>query len=73
MPTYDFHCESYGQDFTVLQKISDPKPACPACGTSSVTKKLSAPAVHGASKASRPEPSAGSGHACGSAGCGCKH
>jgi hypothetical protein len=38
-----------------------------------VTKKLSAPAVHGASKVSRPDPFAGSGHACGSTGCGCKH
>jgi putative FmdB family regulatory protein len=73
MPTYDYHCESCGQDFTVLQKISDTKPLCPQGGASSVAKKLSAPAVHGASKASRPDPLAGCGYTCRSTSCGCKH
>ncbi|MDF9391921.1 MULTISPECIES: FmdB family zinc ribbon protein [Methylococcus] len=70
MPTYDYACRSCNRDFTVMQKIADPAPVCPHCGAESVTKKLSAPAVHGRSSHSSP-PAAG--HGCGMGGCGCKH
>lgn len=70
MPTYDFACQSCNEDFTVIQKIDDPQPGCPHCGSTSVTKKLSAPAVHGSSAHSTPM---ANGHGCGSGGCGCKH
>jgi putative FmdB family regulatory protein len=44
MPTYDYHCQSCGHDFTVLHKISDPAPECPQCH-GEARKKLCAPAV----------------------------
>lgn len=42
MPLYDFKCNSCNNKFTVLQKIIDPKPACPTCG-GIVEKLVSAP------------------------------
>ncbi|MDD2767151.1 MAG: zinc ribbon domain-containing protein [Methylococcus sp.] len=71
MPTYDYACQSCNQDFTVMQKISDPAPVCPHCGSESVNKKLSAPAVHG--KAPSRALSNSPGHGCATGGCGCKH
>lgn len=43
MPIYEFRCTHCGKEIEVLQKISAPQPTdCPACGQTTLTKKLSA-------------------------------
>lgn len=44
MPLYEYVCESCCNDFEMLMRMSDPKPACPECGASDVKKKVSAAA-----------------------------
>lgn len=73
MPTYDYHCESCEHDFSAFHKMSDPAPACPGCG-GEVKKKVSAPAVHGATSGAQSTAAApASGHGCSAGGCGCRH
>lgn len=44
MPIYEFDCTACGHGFERLQKLSDADPsACPACGQSTVKRRLSAP------------------------------
>lgn len=44
MPIYEFDCTACGHGFERLQKMSDADPsACPACGQSTVKRRLSAP------------------------------
>ena len=76
MPTYDYHCRACSHPFTALHKISDPVPACPACGASDIQKLLSAPAVHGRASPAFGAPSetpSFQGGGCGSGMCGHKH
>ena len=43
MPIYEYQCQSCGKELEALQKISDaPLEDCPACGTASLQKKVSA-------------------------------
>jgi len=45
MPFYEYQCTKCGHEEEVLQKISDkPLKKCPACGKSSMKKKVSAAA-----------------------------
>ena len=45
MPIYEYVCGACGNSHEALQKISDaPLTDCPACGQSSLKKKVSAPA-----------------------------
>ncbi len=45
MPFYEYQCTKCGQEEEVLQKISDkPLKKCPACGKSTMQKKVSAAA-----------------------------
>ncbi len=45
MPIYEYKCESCGEELEALQKVSDdPLTDCPACGKSSLKKKISAAA-----------------------------
>jgi putative FmdB family regulatory protein len=45
MPIYEYHCESCGQTFEVLQKFSDkPTEKCPRC-SAPVQRLLSVPAL----------------------------
>lgn len=45
MPIYEYRCESCGKELEKIQKISDPLLTdCPACGQSSLVKKVSASA-----------------------------
>lgn len=46
MPIYEFRCESCGQDFDRLQKMSDPDPTvCPNCHhKGKVRRQVTAPA-----------------------------
>jgi len=45
MPIYEYVCGACGNAHEALQKISDaPLTDCPACGQSSLKKKVSAPA-----------------------------
>lgn len=45
MPFYEYQCTKCGHEEEVLQKISDdPLKKCPACGKSSMQKKVSATA-----------------------------
>lgn len=41
MPIYEYRCASCGRDFDRMQKVSDPSPACPACGAADVSRKVS--------------------------------
>ena len=44
MPIYEYQCESCDTSHDALQKMSDaPLTDCPACGESSLKKKVSAP------------------------------
>lgn len=44
MPIYEFDCTACGHGFERLQKMSDADPStCPACGQSTVKRRLSAP------------------------------
>jgi putative FmdB family regulatory protein len=72
MPTYDYQCTACSHTYSALHKMSDPAPACPACGATEVKKLLSAPAIHGRGvAAAAPMPAVGGG--CGSGMCGHKH
>jgi putative FmdB family regulatory protein len=43
MPIYAYKCSSCGHEKDVLQKVSDaPLTECPACGTASLSKQLTA-------------------------------
>jgi putative FmdB family regulatory protein len=45
MPIYEYQCQACGKELEALQKISDaPLLDCPACGASSLQKKVSAAA-----------------------------
>ncbi|MDH4039552.1 MAG: zinc ribbon domain-containing protein [Gammaproteobacteria bacterium] len=45
MPIYEYQCQACGKELEALQKISDaPLEDCPACGASSLQKKVSASA-----------------------------
>lgn len=45
MPIYPYVCTACGHEFDALQKISeDPLTECPACGESTLRKRLAAPA-----------------------------
>ncbi|WP_426688615.1 FmdB family zinc ribbon protein [Rhodanobacter ginsengiterrae] len=44
MPIYEFECSHCGHRFDRLQKLSDTDPTvCPACDTSSLRRRVSAP------------------------------
>ena len=45
MPIYEFECNSCGNRFDRLQKLSDPDPdTCPDCGAAQVRRRVTAPA-----------------------------
>lgn len=44
MPIYAHRCSQCGHTQDHLMKIDEPSPACPACGSESYSKQLSAPA-----------------------------
>ena len=47
MPIYEYQCEDCGHQLEIIQKISDsPLVDCPACGNSSLKKRVSAAAFH---------------------------
>ena len=47
MPLYEYHCESCGQRFEVIQKFSDPPvEVCRSCGEGPVRRLASSPAIH---------------------------
>jgi len=58
MPIYEFACRECGHRFEELRARSAADPACPACGSASVTRLLSVFAT------------SGSGSAGGGCGCG---
>lgn len=44
MPIYAFECTACGHQFDRLQKLSDADPSeCPACGTASLRRQMTAP------------------------------
>ena len=44
MPIYEYRCDQCGHELDALQKISDPVLTdCPACGSASLRKLISAP------------------------------
>jgi len=46
MPLYEYHCESCGERFEVIQKFSDPPvDVCKKCGKGPVVRLLSTPAI----------------------------
>ncbi|MBL7191434.1 zinc ribbon domain-containing protein [bacterium] len=42
MPIYEYICRDCGSEFEELTLSAEEKPDCPACGSDSVDKKLSA-------------------------------
>ncbi|HVR52935.1 MAG TPA: zinc ribbon domain-containing protein [Pseudorhodoferax sp.] len=50
MPLYDFQCDGCGQRFELLVRGGG-APACPHCGSTSLSKQVSAPVPPGRSKA----------------------
>jgi putative FmdB family regulatory protein len=48
MPTYDYKCTKCGEPHQARLSMSDPKPACPACGGELKQVIITAPAVSGA-------------------------
>jgi putative FmdB family regulatory protein len=47
MPTYDYRCAACGHRFEVVHGVNAPGPeVCPVCGSTSVRKTITAPAVH---------------------------
>ena len=44
MPIYAYRCEVCGHAHDVLQKSSDPAPACPECGAAAMSKQITAAA-----------------------------
>ena len=47
MPTYDYRCAACGHRFEVAHGVNAPGPeSCPVCGSTSVRKTITAPAVH---------------------------
>jgi len=73
MPLFEYRCAACGKRFEVLMRRAV-TPACPACGSESVEKQLSAFAVGAASPARAAAPSGpscgGCPHAGPSGGCG---
>jgi len=67
MPIYEFVCRDCGEQFEWLTR-NDEKPSCPSCGRGSLTKQLSAPAVHTAG-ASQPACPAREDGSCGVSDC----
>ena len=44
MPIYDYKCSNCGQEFELIQKVSDkPKTQCPTCEKDTLSKLVSAP------------------------------
>ena len=41
MPIYEFTCEGCGHLAEVMQKLSDPAPACPECGRERMARTVS--------------------------------
>jgi len=41
VPIYEYRCPACGAEFDRIQKVSDPNPACEACGAPEVTRKVS--------------------------------
>ncbi len=70
MPLYEYTCETCHSDFELLVRASD-VPACPDCGRTALTRRLSVPAapVH-ASRSSLPLAGEGTGGGCGRPQCG---
>jgi putative FmdB family regulatory protein len=50
MPIYEYHCPACEQQFELLVR-STTVPACPQCGSTTITKCVSAPTPPGRSKA----------------------
>ncbi len=46
MPIYEYECHSCGQEFEQIQGWSEGAPACNACGSDNVARRLSPPAIH---------------------------
>jgi len=55
MPLFEFHCPACGKDFDELVQLTDDisAVACPACGGTTVERKLSVFAAHSTSGAQR--------------------
>jgi putative FmdB family regulatory protein len=72
MPLYEYTCESCHADFEALVRGQE-RPACPKCGNTRLTKRLSVPAAHTGASSQLPvcEPGGGCGlPQCGAGGCG---
>ena len=67
MPIYEYTCEDCNQEFELLIRGQE-KPACPSCGRSRLTKRLSVPAAHVAGSTGPTCPAKDAG-ACSMPGC----
>ena len=59
MPIYEYQCAACGKDFEMLVRNASVVPACPACSSTDLRKKLSAfAAITGAASAQAEFPAA---------------
>jgi len=70
MPLYEYTCDSCDNHFELLIRTRDERAACPECGAKKVTKQLSVPAAHSASRDSLPVCEVPRGGGCGLPQCG---
>jgi putative FmdB family regulatory protein len=77
LPIYEFACQDCDHRFEELVRAADPSAACPACGSGSTARLMSAFSVRsvsaGGSDLARAmsQPTAGSGGGCCGGACGC--
>jgi putative FmdB family regulatory protein len=73
MPIFEYKCTSCGNEFETLVRASSPRPGCPECNSTELTKKLSAfAAVTGSASSNQelPAPCGSCGHPDGPGACG---
>lgn len=75
MPIYEYACETCGHEFEALVRPSGDRPACPSCGRSELSKRMSVPSAAHTGSGRSELPICGSapshsGGGCGAPACG---
>ena len=73
MPLYEFHCQKCEKDSELLVRSNRERAACPKCGSTRLTRKLSVFASKAGSGASEPASCSGTPSSCCACGTGRPH